>query len=97
MTMAVQGQMFPAARFLRQSREINRVLGADEMEGGGDEERATDGLMEQRVKAAVVEEVKEKKAESTRERLKATSGGPIAGEMCCIGTVDGGEALEAAG
>lgn len=67
MTMGVQGQMFPVARFLRQRREINQVLGADEMEGGIDEERATDGLMEQRVKA-VVEEVNGEKRLNQRGR-----------------------------
>jgi hypothetical protein len=66
--------MFPAARFLRQRREINRVLGAGEMEGGVDEERATDGLMGTKSEGGCRRSERGEKAESTRERLKATSG-----------------------
>jgi hypothetical protein len=91
MTMAVQGQMFPAARFLRQRREINQSLVADEMEAGAGEERATDGLMETKSEGGCCRRNERgEEAESTWERLKATSGGPIIREMCCIGTVDGG-------
>lgn len=81
--MAVQGQMFPAARFLWQRQEINRVLGTDKMEGGRDEERATDDLMDTKNEGGGCRRSEEEKAESTRERLKATSGGLLL-ERCAV-------------
>lgn len=49
MTMAVQGLVFPAARFQRQRRKTNPLQVADEIETRVYDERATDGLMETKI------------------------------------------------
>lgn len=53
------------------------------MEGGRDEERATDDLMDTKNEGGGCRRSEEEKAESTRERLKATSGGLLL-ERCAV-------------